>query len=1488
MIDGPPLSIDDWLRELVARLSGANPRRIDDDRPLIGWGLDSLSMMELQAAVEDELGVVVPVSELLDGLTLRELSGRLAGAAARELSERSPPAGEASGKLASAATPPEAPALSPGQRALWVMHRLAPESSAYTLAAAVRVIAGPGAEWLRRALQVLLDRHASLRTTFDRGLDGPVPRVEERAALAWRLLDASGWDRAELERRLRAEAFQPFDLERGPVLRAALFAGAAGGDVLVIAVHHLAADFASFGVLARELRALAAGGTLASPGPPPIADAVRLQLAALAGGGGEAARDWWYERLAGAPPLDLPTDLPRPPVQGFRGGARTALLPLQPVTDLARSRQATPFMAVLAAFMALLARTSGQEDFLVSTPLSQRSADGFGGGGGLARQFSDTVGYLVNLVALRATLAGDLPAGDLVERARREALAAFAHQEVPFALLAERLQAERGAGRPPLLQAMLVLHRPPAAELEALGALALGLGGARLELGDLVLESLPLPNPGAQFDLGLQAAELDGRLAVSLSFDSDLFDAVSAERFLGHFANLLQGMAAEPGRSVWELDLLSAAELGELAAWNATAVVRGGDAACLHQLFERQVERTPFAPAVVAEGEGAAAIVTYQELNRRANRLARHLRRLGVGPERRVGVLLHRTPDLLIGLLGVLKAGGAYVPLDPSYPAERLELMASDAGVGVLVTVDELAGRLGGAGLRRVRLDAEAAAIAGEDGGNPAPLGGPQGLAYVIYTSGSSGRPKGVAIEHRSPVDLVQWARGSFADQELAGVLAATSVCFDLSVFELFVPLAWGGRVILAGNALALPELTAAAEVTLLNTVPSAMAELAAGELPPGLLAVNLAGEALPLRLVEQIRRHRQVRRIRNLYGPTEDTTYSTAAEIGPDEGRITIGRPLDNTRVHLLDLRLRPVPVGVVGEICLAGAGLARGYLGRPDLTAERFIPDPCGGGGGRLYRTGDLARRLADGRIEFLGRRDQQVKVRGFRIELGEVEAALAGHPAVREVTVTAREDLPGGRALVAYVVPAAAQPTAAELRSFLRGKLPAHLIPDHVVLLDRIPRTPSGKVDRRGLPPPAGSGQEAARVPPRTPIEEIVAAVWAELLGLERVEAHGDFFALGGHSLLAPRAMARLHAALGVELPLRQLFATPTVAGLAAAVRAARQGEAGAGATAAAGAGAAAAAALPPAPALVRLPRAADGGGVFPLSFAQERLWFLERLTPGQAAYNVPAAVRLSGRLAVPALRRALAQAVRRHEALRTTYAAPGGSPVQVVWGPESAVARAAAALPVVDLSGLAPAAAEAAAQELSAAAARRPFALGSGPLLRSALVRLTPDEQLLVVDVHHLAADGWSLRVLAGELGAGYGAALRGEEPELGALPVQYGDYAAWQRQAQSAAALAADLGWWRERLAGAPEMSSPPGDRPRPAARGFRGAIEAVALGGELVGGLRGLGRQRGATLFMVLLAGWSALCERWTGQSDLVVGTAVANRLRPEVEGLIG
>ncbi|HYU30925.1 MAG TPA: amino acid adenylation domain-containing protein, partial [Thermoanaerobaculia bacterium] len=1030
--------VEGLLRSTFARLTGTDPGRIDPERPLAELGLDSLVAVELKGAIEAELEVAPSLSALLDGPSLREVARQ-----ALALVTSGP--GPALLPVPGAETG-EHP-LSWGQRSLWFLHRLAPESAAYNMPGAGRLPDGVDREALREALQALVDRHAVLRTTYGDGPDGPVQKVAERIEAPLRCVDAAGWSAEELESRLAEEAYRLFDIERGPVLRMTLFERGPGEDVLLLCVHHIAADLWSFAVLARELGTLyarCASGAAAAGALPALglsyADYARWQAELIAGPEGERLWEHWRERLAGAPALELPADRPRPAVQSYRGADGTSRLDPElsaALRALARRHGCTLFMVLLAGFEAWLSRLGGQDDFLVGCPTSGRAP------GRVGERLTGLVGYFVNPVALRADLAGEPAVGEWLERVRRTALDAFEHQDLPLALLAERLHPERDAGRAPLLQAIFVLQKSPFPEIEALTAFSLAAAGARLAVGGLALESLPLANPTTQFDLALFAGEVGTGIAAQLRWSTDLFDTVTIERWRGHFGNLLRGMVDAPERAVADLDLLSDAERFQLAAWNRTAAADRGEARglCLHQLFEAQVERTPEAVAVVHATED----VTYRELSRRANRLAHTLRRCGIGPEQRVGVLLDRSPEMVVSLLAVLKSGGAYVPLDPAYPVERLAFTAGDARIAALLSDARRAAALPLPGVRTLRLDLETAAIERESEESPEPLAGPGNLAYVLYTSGSTGRPKGVAVEHRSPVELVGWAREVFPAGDLAGVLAATSICFDLSVFELFLPLACGGTVILAENALALPGLAAADRVTLVNTVPSAMAELAEGELPPGLRTVCLAGEPLLAGLAARIHRHAQVRRVLNLYGPSEDTTYSTWDEVERGAERVTIGRPLDDTRAHLVDRRLRPVPVGIPGELCLAGAGLARGYLGRPDLTAERFVPDPFGGAGERLYRTGDLARRLPDGRIDYLGRLDHQVKIRGFRIELGEIETALAAHPEVREAVVVARGDLPEGRALVAYVaLRQETGPGAGELRGFLRSRLPEPMVP------------------------------------------------------------------------------------------------------------------------------------------------------------------------------------------------------------------------------------------------------------------------------------------------------------------------------------------------------------------------------------------------------------------------------------------------------------
>jgi amino acid adenylation domain-containing protein len=1432
---------------LVAGATGWTAR-LDDDTPLTATGLDSLGAIELCQALESRLGVTVSLAELFDGLTAGELAVRLAVAVDRVAAAGEPlPGGDDA----------EGP-LSFGQRALWFLHHLAPESAAYNIAAAARVRSPLDIDALRRALRAVVERHAALRTTFP-AVDGePRQRVGACAAIELAVISAAGWSAARLRTRIEQEASRPFALAAGPLLRLAVFAPADGGSVVVLVIHHAVADFTSMAILARDLGASYAAETGGPPmllAPPRSShlDFARWQHQRLAAEPGERLWEWWRERLRGAPlQIEIPTDRPRPPVQSHAGAAVSLRLDQRLTTAagaFCSARGTTLYTLLLAVFQLLLHRYTGLDIFVVGSPASGRTRP----------DLQDVVGLFTNPVMMRADLSG-LPAFTaLLEQTRRSVLDALDHQDLPLALLAERLQPERDASRSPLFQAMLTLYRGRGQSESALSAFALGEPGSRLRLGGLELESMSLRDGFAQLDLALSAAALEEGLILALRYRTDLFDASTARRALGHLGALLAGAVAEPERIAGELPLLTTAESHQLREWNDTGTARGDGS--LVELFEQQVDRAPEAVALV---HGALRL-TYRALDEQANRLAAHLLALGVGPETPVAVLLERTLELPVALVGIMKAGAAYVPLDPAYPPARLELLLDDSRAAWVVTRRDLQARVAlPEGRRRaVLLEADAVEIAGRSPCRPANRSAPEHLAYLIYTSGSSGRPKAVAIEHRQAAALVRWAGRSFSPDELNGVLFSTSVCFDLSIFELFAPLTLGGRVVLADNALELPTLAAAPEVRLINTVPSVMAELlAAGTLPRGPITVCLAGEPLRAALVRRIFAASPAAAVWNLYGPSEDTTYSTGVRI-PAEGSTepSIGRPLTGRRAHVLDRRLQPLPVGVPGELCLGGDGLARGYLDRPELTAERFVPASAGEAGERLYRTGDLARWRANGELELLGRIDDQVKIRGYRIELGEIESALACQAGLREAAVLARDDAAGGRRLVAYVVPAVAPHLGwqEELRTGLRDRLPEVMVPADVVVLDELPRTLNGKVDRRRL-----AALEARPAPspvpsPGRPLADLIASIWAGALGLDRLGPDESFFDRGGHSLLAARAAARLNAALDTDLKLSAIFEAPTAALLAERIQASAAGRS-----------------LPP---LARVPRPE---GEAPASFAQERLWFLDRLDPGSPIYNMAAALRLAGALVPAGLEHAVRGVWRRHESLRTHFRVVAGRLRQVV-APGSDLP-----LPRIDLGGLPSVRRRVEGRRLLAAAARRPFDLASGPMLRGLLLRQAPDDHRLLLVCHHAVADGWSLRnVVAPELAVLYAAATGGREAILADLPVQYADWSSWQRRCLDEERLQEETAHWRGRLAGAGRLDLP-ADRPPPAIPGNHGGTRALQLRPETAQAAGRLARETGATRFMVLLAAFQAFLGRLTGQDDFLIGTVVDQRDRQELDNVVG
>ncbi|MDP2626382.1 MAG: amino acid adenylation domain-containing protein, partial [Candidatus Rokubacteria bacterium] len=1054
--------------------------------------------------------------------------------------------------------------------------------------------------------------------------------------------------------------------------------------------------------------------------------------------------------------------------------------------------------------------------------------------------------------------SGDPPFRDFLRRVRDTALGAYAHQDLPFERLVEALHPERSLDRAPVVQVMFVLQdpdRPP------------------LDLAGLTVSPVEVHTSTAKFDLSLSVREIPQGLRVSIEYSTDLFEAVAIERMLGHYEQLLDGIVADPAQPLSALPLLSAPERHQLLVdWNDTRREFPSDTT-LHALVEAQVERTPDAVAVVFEDQR----LTYRELDRRANQLARHLRTLGVGPDTFVALCLRRSLDLVIGLLGILKAGAAYLPLDPSHPAERLRFMLADARPLLVLTQECLLSRVPSDTVPVLCLDRDRARFDGEDPANPSVACRPDELAYVVYTSGSTGRPKGTLIAHRGVVNCLAFVTETCGLVPEDSALWLTTISFDASVRCLFGPLATGGRVVLVSDEEASDPLAVLSRIhkqqvtTILAIVPTMLRALttAAEEAarPAGSLRfVLLSGEALA---AADCRRAQAAlcpaAQIVNLYGPTECTMVSTYHFLThQDLARdvVPIGRPIANARIYILDRALNPVPVGVPGEIHLGGVGLACGYVNRPELTADRFISDPFGSGPrARLYKTGDLARYLADGTIEFLGRLDYQVKVGGIRVELGEIEAVLGQHPAVREAVVVLREDEPGNARLAAYVtLRTRGASLSSDLRHFLRETLPEHMVPAGFVVLDALPLTPNGKVDRRALPRPnqADVGSSLEFVAPRTPVEEALAAIWADVVGLERVGAHDSFFELGGHSLLGTRVMARLRATFGVELPIRRLFEFPTVAGLASEIEAALRGPRDR-----------------EAPPIQPVSREAP----LPLSFAQLRLWFLEQLSPGSAAYNMCSAFRLQGVLDEAALQHSLQAIVDRHEALRSTFAGAGeGEPVQLI-APQVGVT-----LLLTDLGELPEAERAAEARRFVLAEGQRPFDLERGPLFRPALLRLRQDEHILVLAMHHIVSDGWSMGVVCQEFAALYRAFTRGEPDRLRALPIQYADYAAWQRQWLQGEALASQLAYWTRQLEGAPAHLELPTDHPRPPVLSPGGAQVVRLLPPPLSGALKALGRREGATHFMTLAAAFQTLLHRYTGQDDLVVGTAIAGRQRVEIE----
>jgi amino acid adenylation domain-containing protein/thioester reductase-like protein len=1118
----PRTATEAFVAETWASVLGLVQVGVDDD--FFALGGHSLAATQVALRLRDRYRIDLPLRRLFEHPTVARLAAAVD--AARE--ETAP----AAAPIAPRADRDRAP-LSFAQERLWVLHQLAPGSAAYNVPLVLRLEGALDPAVLARTLDALVVRHEPLRTALVAGPTDPEQVIAPAAPLAWETEDLGALPPAErdaaLGQRVAEEAARPFDLARAPLVRVLLLRAAPEDHVLVLTLHHAVCDGWSLGVLAREASALYAAFAAGLPSPlPPLAvqyaDFAAWQRARLDGEGLAAGLAFWRDQLADAPAaLELPTDRPRPAVPSFRGALRSFQLGpalTAAVASLARAEGATPFMVLLAAFQALLARVSGQDDVSVGTPIANRPR----------LETEGLVGFFVNTLALRTRLAGVPTFRALVARVRETALAAYAHQEVPFELVVDAVAPARDPGRSPLVQVMLAVHNTPQPPLD---------------LGGLRVSPLALASATAKFDLTLSLVPDGEGLTGALEYSTDLFDDATAARLVALFETLLAGATAEPDAPLAGLPLLDAAERRRLLVeWSGTTAPLP-ERACAHDLVAAVAARTPHGVAVDYEGEA----LDYAALDARANRLAHHLRDLGVGPDVVVAVALERSLDLVVAVLGVLRAGGAYLPLDPAAPAPHLAAIVEDARPAVLVVRDASPLPEAAPPPRVVALAHDAEAIAVRPASAPETGVGPDHLAYVIHTSGSSGRPKGVGVAHRGLVNLALHQGAAFGLGPGSRVLQFAALGFDATVSELFTTLAHGATLCLAPPERLQPgpELVAllrAREISLVTLPPCVLAVLVPEALP-ALATVVAAGERCPAAVVA---RWAPGRRFVNAYGPTETTVCATLGDCLPGAADPSIGRPLPNLRVFVLDPRGEPVPIGVAGELHVGGVGVARGYLGRDDLTAERFVTSVLPEAAGlRLYRTGDGARWRADGTLEFLGRLDDQVKLRGFRVEPADVEAALRREPGVRDAAVVLREDGAAGPALVAYVTGTTAP---AELRAALRASLPAYLVPSAVIALEALPRTAHGKVDRRALPPPGAAGGPAF-VAPRTPTEAALARLWGEALGVERIGRDDDFFDLGGHSLAAARLIAAIHDTLGVRVPIASLVHAPTVAAFAAAL-------------------------------------------------------------------------------------------------------------------------------------------------------------------------------------------------------------------------------------------------------------------------------------------------------------------------------------------------
>jgi amino acid adenylation domain-containing protein len=1354
----------------------------------------------------------------------------------------------------------QAPPLSFAQERLWFLEQLEPGSSAYNICRAARLTGPLNVEVLESSLNEIARRHEVMRTTFQIADGQPAQVIASELQGSIKLIELFRLSNAESDtevgRLIAEEADRPFDLCAGPLLRATLLRLRDDDHILILTTHHIVSDAWSMGIFTRELWTLYgayANGRLSSLKELPVqyADYAVWQREWLQGEVLESQLSYWRKQLENLPVLNLPTDRPRPAQQSYLGARQPITLSESltiAVNELSKREGVTQFMTLLAAFYVLLYRYSGQEDVAVGSPIANRNRT----------ELEGLIGFFVNTLVLRTDLSEEPAFKELLLRVRDVCLGAYAHQDLPFERLVRELQPERDVSRNPLFQVMFVLQNAPR---------------SLAEISDLGFRQIETEHERSQFDLSLFLRERDGRLIGFFEYSTDLFGCATIERMAGHFQMLLEGIVADPDQPILAIPLLTETERHQLLVeWNDTAADYP-KSCCIQELFEEQVERTPDATPVRFEGEQ----LTYRELNARANQLARYLLRLGVGPEKRVGICVERSLEMVVGLLGILKAGGAYVPLDPGYPSGRLEFMLNDAQVSVLLTQKPLVRQLSRTEALAVCLD-DLTFFDQENKENLTRATDAESAAYVIYTSGSTGTPKGVVGLHRGAVNRFAWMWSTYPFRANEMSCVKTSLSFVDSVWEVFGPLLKGiPSTIIPDQVAKDPQLLiqtlADNHVTRIVLVPSLLKAILDVDRNlqshlPDLKLWTSSGEPLSKELAERFYQCLPNSKLLNLYGSSEVSADATCYETRKTEssGRISIGRPIHNTQIYLLDSHLQPVPIGISGEICVGGAGLAWGYLNRPQLTAERFIPNAFSDEPrSRLYRTGDLARYLSNGNIEFLGRVDNQVKIRGCRIEPAEVETVLNQHPAVRESVVVADQGTCSAeRRLVAYLVSTdQPSPSANQLRGFLKDKLPEFMVPSVFVALETLPLMPNGKVDRGALPLPENARLELENVfvGPRTEAEQLVAQVWREVLKVEKIGVHDNFFELGGHSVTATQVIGRLRDAFRAEVPLRFLFETPTIAELTQKIETLNGQEADLSF-----------------PSIVRVSRE----GSLPLSISQEQLWDFDQMIPGNHLLNIPYVFHLTGTLDTEALADALREIIGRHEVLRTVFAKVDGRPVQVIRPvPEFQ-------LPFIDLRNLDVEKMEEQAAVLTLEERTQPFDLSVGPLLRTKLVRLTDEDYLLLVTLHHIVGDRWSILVLRRELAQLYEAFSQKQPSPLPDLPIQFADFALWERRLMESELMQTQLTYWKNQLTAPLPKLAFQKVRRRNKRLSFRTGRKAISVEKGLFAAVKSLASKENCTPFMIMMAALNVVLHAHTGEQDIRVGTLVANRRLRETENLIG